>query len=163
MIPELGSGALTALSTTQLLQRACDLACAVLGVEYANVLHQPGRSDSLVLVAGSGWGDDVRVGYTTVPRGRESHEASSLETANTVVVDDFSREDRFAPSQLLIDHGVMSGMSVAIPDADRPYGVLTVHSRRPRAYPPEEATFLREVAGIVGGAIQNDRTRLFWI
>lgn len=95
-----------------------------------------------------------------MPRGQESHAGFALEAESTIVVGDFRRERRFLASPLLVEHGVLSGICAPIADLDRPYGVLGVHSRRPRGFTPVEADFVSQVAGILGGAIQNDRARL---
>jgi signal transduction histidine kinase len=160
VVAELGHAALIGVGVGELLDRACDLLCDTLDVEYAKVLHQPGGSDPLVLVAGAGWHDDVLIGHTTVPRGGDSQAGFTLQSESPVVVEDFSRDHRFSAPQLLVDHGVVSGMSVAVPDLERPYGVLGAHSRSPRSYAQEEIDFLRQVAGVLGGAIQNARTRV---
>ena len=119
VIAELGHAALTAASVVgAILDRACELLCSSLDVEYAKVLHQPGGSDPLVLVAGSGWHDDVQIGYATVPRGSDSQAGFTLEVDEVVVVEDFTREQRFVSPSLLVEHGVMSGMSVPILDVD---------------------------------------------
>ena len=160
VVAELGHAALTGATVTELLDRACGLLCGALDVECVQVLHQPGGYGSLVLVAGIGWDDGVVVGHTTMPRGQESHAGFALEVGSTVVVGDFRRERRCRPSPLLVEHGVLSGICAPIPDLDRPYGALGVHSRRPRDFTPVEADFVDQVAGIIGGAIQNDRARL---
>ncbi len=156
----MGELALTGLPVGELLNRACDLLCAALDMEYSKVLHLPGGAGPLVMVAGTGWRNDVEIGRATVPRGRESQAGFTLETDATVVVEDFTREHRFVAPELLQRHDVIGGMSATIGDVDRPYGVLGVHTHRPRVYTPQEAEFVHHVASILGGAVRNDRARV---
>jgi signal transduction histidine kinase len=158
-IAELGLASLSGLNVNGLFEQATGMLCDVLGVDYAKVLHQPSAGGPLVLMAGSGWSDQVRVGETTVPSAGRSQAGYTLLSNEPVIVEDFAREKRFAGPQLLKDHGVVSGMSVVIPGPDRPYGVLGVHSRRRRRLIASDSDFLRSVANILGAAVQNDRSR----
>jgi signal transduction histidine kinase len=158
-VAELGKAALSGQAVDDVFQMALDLAREVLNVEYAKILHQPAPDEPLVLAAGLGWNEDVRVGATTVSCDRTSQAGYTLMSTEPVLVDDLAHEDRFTAPSLLIDHGVVSGMSVTIPDGTRPFGVLGVHDRRPRSFTTDDADFLRSIAHIVGGAIQSDRSR----
>jgi hypothetical protein len=82
-----------------------------------------------------------------------------LKSHEPVLVEDLAREQRFAGTSLLTDHDVVSGMSVIIPDQDRPYGVFGVHTRRRRSFTADDGDFLRSFANMIGGAVQSDSTR----
>lgn len=157
VVAELGQRALLSADVESLLQLAVDLLRETLGVEYAKVLHQPGAGEPLVLIAGSGWRDDVQLGETTVPCDEGSQAGYTLLSNEPVYVDDLEFETRFSGPALLVDHGVISGMSVTIQGRERPYGVLGVHSSRHRQFTPDDGDFLRSVANILGGAFENRR------
>ena len=73
------------------------------------------------------------------------------------MVDDFRDEDRFIMSPLLIDHGVISGVTVAIPTRDRPFGVFGVHATKPRIFTDDELQFLLACATAIGMAVARKR------
>jgi signal transduction histidine kinase len=158
-VAELGQAALSGLDLDGVFDRALALLSGVLDVEYAKILHQPSSGQPLVVKAGRGWGDHVRVGETTVPCDQGSQAGFTLMSNEPVIVDDLTNERRFAGPPLLTDHRVVSGMSVIIPGRDRPYGVLGVHTRHRRRFATDDADFLRSVANIIGSAVQSNRAR----
>ena len=158
-VAELGKAALSGLEVDDVFLLAVDLIRQVLDVEYVKILHQSAPTEPLTLVAGSGWAEDVRVGETSVPSDQKSQAGYTLMTSDSVLVDDISTEKRFTAPSLLIDHGVVSGMSVTIPDGDRAFGVLGVHTGRHRRFTTDDGDFLRSMAHVIGGAVQSDRAR----
>ena len=157
-IAELGQFALLGQDVDGLLRLAAGLVCEILGVEYSKVLHQPAAGEPLVLMAGSGWSDHVEWGVTTVPCDGNSQEGYTLLSNETVLVEDLALETRFVGPPLLLDHGVVSGMSVLIQGQDRPYGVLGVHGTHRRRFTDDDGDFLRAVANILGGALASRHT-----
>ena len=127
--------------------------------EYAKVLHEPVPGEPLVLTAGLGWGARLRVGEATFPNGRGSQAGYTLMSERPIIFDDLSSEERFEGTPLHIDHGVTSGLSVVIPDSDGAYRLLAVHTRRRRSFTADDADFLRLVANVLGGAVQNARSQ----
>jgi len=156
-IAELGQRALLSRDVEGLLHLAVDLLRQVLEVDYAKVLHQPAPGEPLVLVAGSGWRDHIRLGEAEVPCNLSSQAGYTLLTNEPVFVEDLERETRFSGPDLLVDHGVVSGMSVVIQGRDNPYGLLGVHSTRRRRFTVGDGDFLRSVANILGSAVENQR------
>lgn len=154
---ELGQEALLKKDVNGIFERAVDLLCEVLEVDFAKVLHQPSRGEPLVLMAGRGWQDHIRVGEATVPSERNSQAGYTLLSNEPVFVEDLATESRFTGPRLLLEHGVVSGMSVVIQGRDGPYGVLAVHTARRRLFTAEEADFVRSVANILGSAVENKR------
>ena len=157
-IAELGQFALLGQDVDGLLRLAAGLVCEILGVEYSKVLHQPAAGEPLVLMAGSGWSDHVEWGVTTVPCDGNSQAGYTLLSNETVLVEDLALETRFVGPPLLLDHGVVSGMSVLIQGQDRPYGVLGVHGTHRRRFTDDDGDFLRAVANILGGALASRHT-----
>jgi len=158
-VTQLGQTALTQHEIEAVFDMAVELVCHVLDVEYAKVLRRSSAGEPLLLVAGCGWQEHVEVGNTTVPDDSGSQAGFTLLSNGPVVVEDLASEERFAGPQLLIDHAVVSGISVAIPGRERPFGVVGAHTRFPRRFTSEEANFLQSVAYILGSAVENHRVR----
>ncbi len=158
-VAELGQAALGGLALHEFFERATNLVCSALDVEFAKILHQTDPGSSLTVVASQGWGADVEVGASTVSASPTSQAGYTLATQEPVMLNDLADESRFKVGASLIRYRVRSGMSVVIPDFQRPYGILTVHTRYPRRFTTDEGDFLRSIANVIGGTIQNQRAR----
>ncbi|MBI2992627.1 MAG: PAS domain-containing protein [Gammaproteobacteria bacterium] len=124
----------------------------IINTQFAKILELLPSGDALLLRAGHGWRAGL-VRTATVPAGRDSQAGYTLLSREAVVVEDLRTESRFRGPALLTDHGVVSGMSVIIGDATRPYGVLGVHTSVQRRFEPHDVQFLENVANIVAEAI----------
>jgi GAF domain-containing protein len=74
------------------------------------------------------------------------------------VVEDLGTEDRFNVPPLLLEHGVVSGMSTIIYVNGHPYGVVGAHTKRKRQFNDEEIHFLKDVAELLGAAMERRQT-----
>jgi K+-sensing histidine kinase KdpD len=92
-----------------------------------------------------------------VSTGLESQAGYTLVVGKPVVVDHLPSETRFQPPPLLMDHGVISGMTVSIVGAAGPWGVLGVHATRRRAFTLDDTIFLMTVSNVLAGAIERQR------
>ena len=67
------------------------------------------------------------------------------------------REDLpFKASQLLLDHAIVSSVSVVIPGSNRPFGLLGAYSSTQRNFAQEDINFLQAVAGVIAVAVQRN-------
>lgn len=161
-VVELGQTALTEHNTDDLFERALFLVSSVLDVEFAKILEQRVLGDPLLLRAGRGWNDPIRVGETLIPVGHDSQAGYTLLGKEPVIVEDLSMDLRFSGPPLLTDHHIVSGMSVIIPGAEHPYGILAVHTTAHRTFTQSDSNFLRSVANIIGSAVRHgaNQTRM---
>ncbi|MBI2748077.1 MAG: PAS domain S-box protein [Burkholderiales bacterium] len=165
---DLGLLALREQDAGALLDTAVRIVARALGVELAKVLELLPDGSGLKLVAGTGWkpgtvgdaivgaGIDSQAGYTI--REYEQSIRGGNESFAPVIVPDLRTERRFRGPALLTEHSVVSGMSVVIPGATRPWGVLGVHSRVPRHFEQREAEFLQAAANLLSAALERCRS-----
>ncbi len=158
-VAELGQAALGGLALPEFFEQATSLVCNALDVEFSKILHQTEPGSSLVVVASQGSGPEVEVGVSTVSSSPDSQAGYTMATLEPVMLDDFATESRFMAGPFLVQSGVRSGMSVVIPDHERPYGILAVHTRHLRSFTTDEGDFLRSIANVIGGTVQNQRAR----
>jgi GAF domain-containing protein len=156
-IVELGQRALLSHDLDSVLRLAVDLLREVLDVDHAEVLHQPAAGELLVPTADSRSQDHPTPAQTPAPCGQDSLGGYTLLSNGPVFVEDLESETRFTDRRLLLDHGVVSGMSVVIQGRDTPYGVLGVHSGRRRRFTAADGDFLRSAANILGSTIETVR------
>jgi two-component system, chemotaxis family, CheB/CheR fusion protein len=129
-----------------------------LGSDFCEILERQPESDELVLEAGVGWSEDI-LQAATVASGLDSHAGYTLATGEPVVVEDLAVEKRFSGSPLLLDHGVVSGLTCVIQGGEAAYGVIGVHTRTRRVFGEDDANFLQSVANLLAAAITRKQTR----
>lgn len=155
-VAALGQFALTGNDLNALLQQAVVLVSQTLDVEFCDILELSRQGDLLVLKAGTGWSPGC-VGHATVGAERNSQSGYTLFSGEPVIVEDFSNEKRFQKPQLLEQHGIVCGVTVAISTRQLPFGVLGVHTTKPRQFTGDEVHFLLSVATSLGMAVERTR------
>ncbi len=153
-VAELGKMALGGASLQDLFSEACRTATNVLGFEYSKILDLQEGGKRFLLRAGVGWEKEL-IGVGHVDAGRDSQAGYTLEAHGPVIVDDLSEEKRFHGPPLLVDHGVVSGMSVIIGSEDSPWGVMGVHSTAHRNITVDDVNFLQSLANVLSTAIER--------
>ncbi|MFA9459995.1 PAS domain S-box protein [Thiohalorhabdus methylotrophus] len=154
VVAELGEMALRGASLQTLFEEAVQGLREVLDVDYAKVLKNQPVSGTARLVAGVGW--DWTAEGMAVSTGLDSQAGYTLECDGPVIVTDLAEEARFSGPSLLLEHGVVSGMSVVIRGPEEePYGVLGVHSRSHRLFTQYDVHFLQAVANVLATNIQK--------
>lgn len=156
-LADLGQRALSAQDLDTLLSETAELVRTVLEADYSKILELLPGEQHLLLRAGSGWKQGL-VGKTLLPAGAGSQSGYILQQDEPVIVRDLPRDHRFTGPQLLLDHQVVSGISVIIRGVPQPFGVLGVHTRSYREFTSDDAHFLQAVANVLASTIQRFRT-----
>lgn len=151
---KIGLLALTGAELPELMGQAVTLAAEVLSVEFCKVLELLPDGKGLLLRAGVGWKRGC-VGTATVGVNLESQAGYTLVSDRPVVVEDPRTERRFEETKLLREHGIVSGVSARIQVRGHVYGVFGAHSARRRTFTEDEVLFVREVADVLGAAIER--------
>jgi two-component system cell cycle sensor histidine kinase/response regulator CckA len=152
---DLGRLALIGGELQDLFAETVSLVARTLGVEYCEILELLPDGDALILRAGIGWNEGYTVGMATVIPGQESQAWFTLHSDEPVVVDDLGTETRFSCPLLLHEHGVVSGMSVAIRGRNRTFGILGAHTASVRKIAADDVTFVVAVANVLAEAIDR--------
>ncbi len=156
VVGALGQFAMISNDINALLNQAVMLAAQTLEVEQCHVLEvQPGGK-FLLLRAGVGWKDGA-VGKIVVPADPKTEVGVTLAAGEPVAFDDLARETRFRGSTLLQDHGVVSGVSVAISGYGQAFGLLGAHTGRRRTFTEDEIHFLFSLATVLAMAVERIR------
>ena len=123
VVAALGQFAMVSKDVSALLNQAVMLVAQTLEVEYCHVLElQPGGK-FLLLRAGVGWKDGC-VGKAVIPADPRTESGFTLPAGEAVTFEHLPGETRFRGSSLLTDHGVVSGISVAIAGHGQAFGIL---------------------------------------
>lgn len=155
-VAALGQAALGARGLDALLQEAGRAVAQTLDVPLCEILELKSDTKNLVLRAGVGWKPGF-VGTATVPASGDSQAGYTLSVEEPVIARDLDAERRFNAPALLRQHGARSGMTVAIPGRNGPFGVLGAHTDAPRDFRRDDIVFLQAVANVLAAAIERDR------
>jgi diguanylate cyclase (GGDEF)-like protein len=93
---------------------------------------------------------------TSLPVDEGTQAGYALRIGEAVVSDDLLSETRFEPRTLLA-RGMRSGVSTIIEGHERPFGILSAHTRRPRRFSTDDVNFLIAVANILSAAVERSR------
>ena len=156
VVAALGQFAMVSNDIPALLNQAIMLVAQTLGVEYCHVLElQPGGK-FLLLRAGVGWKEGW-VGKAVIPADPLSETGYTLKTGEAVAFEYLAGETRFRGSSLLLDHGVVSGVSVALSGHGRTFGTLGASTALRRKFTEDEIHFLFSLATVLAMAIERIR------
>jgi len=157
IVAELGKLALAGTDLQEMMDLAVVAVAENLRVKYCKILELLPEREELLLRSGVGWEKDL-VGKATVGTGTDSQAGYTLlNSEEPIVVKDLRTESRFSGPELLTDHEVISGVSVAIEGTGEPYGIFGVHSVSNRAFSEDDVNFIKSVANVFGEAIIRKR------
>jgi signal transduction histidine kinase len=135
---------------------ACSLVSQVLDMEFVSVLELASARESMLLVAGVGWWEGS-LGIQVAGTGKESQEGFALQADDPVVMENLAQETRFSPAPFHVQHGVVSGITVAIRGHGRQFGVLGAHSAQRREFINDDIHFVQSIADVLATAIERSR------
>jgi PAS domain S-box-containing protein len=156
VVTALGLRALGGADLDDLFDQAVRMLAETLDVEFANILERLPDKRRLRLRAGVGWRAGL-VGKATLGTDRGSQAGYTLRSGSPVVVTDLATEKRFSGAPLLLDHRVISGMSVIVQGHTGHWGVLGAHTARRRTFSEDDIHFLQAIANVLGDAIERQR------
>jgi PAS domain S-box-containing protein len=154
-LAELSQSALRGEQLSSLFNSALALVRESLRVRFCGLLELTSGTDTLIMSAGLGWKQGY-VGAASVPASPDSQAGYTLESNRRVVVDDLREDLPFKISPYLLDHGVISALTVIIPGSNRPFGLLGAYSSTQRNFTQEDIDFLQAVANVIAVAVQRN-------
>lgn len=154
LVSELGLRALASDDLQALMDEAVGLVAETLDVELAGVAEIVPGTGELRFRAGVGW-KSVTVGSMTGSIGPGSLVSHTVRAREPVVSEDIREDERFTPSPLLTEKGVVSAAAVVIAGHDEPYGALGVFSQRRRIFSADDLHSLQAVANVISTAMER--------
>ncbi|KKG12059.1 histidine kinase dimerization/phosphoacceptor domain -containing protein [Methanosarcina sp. 2.H.A.1B.4] len=150
---KIGRIALASESLQSFMDESVKLVASTLKLEYCKILELL-PDGNFLLRAGVGWKPGL-VGKAVIEGKMESQAGYTLYSKIPVIVENLREEKRFSAPPLLKEHGVVSGMSVAIENSENPFGVLGAHSTKKRKFTGEDTYFLNSVAFMIAEVIKR--------
>lgn len=152
LVARIGRLALYRSSLDDFFAIVCTDLAKALGADTCGLMEcVPGTSE-LQYRAGHGF----PAGFAPrVPAGPGTHSGFILASPGAVVYGDLVNETRFTPAPKLLEGGILSGLSVAIPTSRGLWGTIGVHMRTLRGFNNEDASFIEAIAHVLGSAIER--------
>ena len=154
VVATLGREALASGDLDQLLAETVQLVTTTLDIGLCGVIELSSDGSGFFLRESFGCGesksDSAVIGVATEWQG-----SLALREAQTIVVEDAAKEERFEQPFLFREHGVISSAAVPIRGWGRPFGVLMACDDRPRAFGSDDVNFLEGVANILAHALER--------
>ncbi|RQG94448.1 PAS domain-containing protein [Natrarchaeobius chitinivorans] len=158
VVADFGQRALEADDIDSLLADACETVVETLAADCGSLLEVCLERECARIRQGRGW-ETSHVGEEPIPLTPGSQLAYVLDGDETVIVEDLAAEERFSVAPRLTEQGVVSGVAVPVGSVDDPWGVFEVYTTAQRPFTEHDATFVRSIATLLAGAIENHRSR----
>lgn len=155
-VSALSQKALAKHQLTELFNDATQQLINILGVDLTNILEILPQEEVVMFRAGYGWQENVQINKTTAPMGNYSFAGFTLASKKPVILKNLHTETRFERHPVLLQHNVVSGMSVILYRNKGPYGVLCVFTTKKRTFTTDDISYLQSVANILSFAIQQN-------
>lgn len=152
LIARVGRLALDRSSLDEFFAVVCADLARALGADTCGLMECIPGTTELRYRAGHGFPDGF---MARVPGGPGTQSGFVLASRAPVVYDDLANEARFTPAPKLLEAGIRSGMSVAIPTSRGAWGTIGVHMRTLRGFRPEDTSVIEAVAHVLGSAIER--------
>ncbi len=153
----LGQLALSDIALADLMTQAVTLIAQMLAVEYTLIWELDPNKQHVLLQAGTGW-KEGSTDSLWKPLEPNSLEGFTLTSQYPLIIGNLHEETRFDSSNLLLEHGILSAVSVLIGTAEKPFGIAEIFAPQPQAFSQDDCLFLQSVATVLGLAMDRRRT-----
>lgn len=149
---QLGQMALSDIALADLMTQAAALIAQMLAVEYVSIWELDADKKHVSLQAGMGWNEE------SMALQQKLFEPNSLESFTItsqypVIIEDLHTETKFNTSSLLLEHGIVCGVSVPMGTL----GVIEVFAQQSQVFTQEDCLYLQSIATVLGLAIRSHR------
>ena len=159
VVSALGQFALVSKDLSALLNQAVMLVGQTVEVQYCGILELRAEQNDLLLRAGVGWKQGA-VGHRTMEIDPRTQSGFTLQAGEPVVVEELKGETRFVPCALMREHGVISGVTVAITGQHKAFGILGAYTTHRRKFTEDEVHFLLAVGTVLAMAVARARAEV---
>ncbi|WP_457443473.1 PAS domain S-box protein [Roseateles sp. P5_E4] len=156
-LAQLGRLAVDARDPQQLLQQVPAIAAEALEVEMALVFLLESNRLELRVAGGVGLIAGESLGCIVPNRG-DTPLGVVLSQGQSVVIEDFRAEHRYAVPPDYLEAGLVSALAVPLLDRGRVIGALKVRSRQSKRFGDDEQRFLESLANLLVTCLQRAQT-----
>jgi PAS domain S-box-containing protein len=155
LISELGQLALESPEIAELMSEALSVVTRGLNCEFCRLLVAGDDDRFLELKGGTGW-DEEWMRRSRFDPIEETEDRFIIGVRDAIIIDDFERELRYLPSEMLRAHAVRSGAEVLVCGVRNSFGVLGIYSRSVQQFTLEDVGFLRGISNILASSMDRN-------
>ena len=152
-VARLGQLALRDPDPQELIDEVVATCARTAELEICGVLELRSDGSAFDMVSSVGLTPDTQ---HALPNTVATQAGYAIHTGLPLVIEDLQSDERF-PTGALRRLGVVSGMTVPIEGRERPFGVITCHTRRARRFDSDDVNFLTALANVLSTAIDRHR------
>jgi len=153
IVTQLSQHALLSNDLQELLNEVCAHISRTLSVDFCNILELIPEKHQMLFRAGTGWDESKMRFSPDLEPDSQSHYVLSAHQPISII--ELEKETRFRVAPFLVEHKIVSGMSVVISGRSRAFGLLEVYSATRRLFTQNDIHFLQGVAHVLAAAIQR--------
>lgn len=158
-IAELGKYILDSSSIDKVVHNALDMLTEKLALDFAALFKRQPDKGNVLLEYGKGWTKE-QMGEFTLALGNNSEIDFALKNEDPVIIKDLTHDERFEPSEALLEKKITSGMCTKVKGARSVYGVIGVYTLEKRLLTSHEITLVQRTANMIGEAIERFQIHL---
>ena len=151
-----GQFALESHDIDALVANAAAMVTSGLDIDHSSAFRFIHGQQELMLVAGVGW-NAGSIGTVTISADPGTSTRSALSSGNTILVHDIRAPGHPILPSFVRSHGLLSGLEVAIPTSDGPFGILGAYRRDTSGFSKDDSNFLKAIATALGTAVGRHR------
>jgi signal transduction histidine kinase/ActR/RegA family two-component response regulator/HAMP domain-containing protein len=156
VVGALGQFALVSTDFPALLNQVVMLVAQTLELEYCAIFELEPDGEQLLMLAGVGWAPGY-LGTDVLSVGPLSQASFTLKAGEPVIFENLPDDQRFEAPPLLIDHGVIGGITAPVAGHGRAFGLLGAYTTNQRKFTEDEAHFMLSVATLLAMAVERHR------
>ncbi len=127
----------------------------ILNVDFVEILELLPDGKHFVFRAGMGWPEGLQSKRQTATETEVSLAQYVLQAKEAVFVSDANSEQRFEVCPYLRELGVVSSLSVMLYGQERPFGILSAHTKTKRTFTQDEIYFFTSVANVLSTSLNR--------
>jgi len=151
-----GSFALGEHDLGEILTEAARVCADCMDVAFCKVCRYRPEEGDFVVEAGVGWKQDV-VGRIVSTADESTPQGRAFVTGLPVICGDLDKDPVFLMPSYLLEHGIVSTLSVIIKGDGQPYGVLEIDSPIRHDYDSHDIAFLTGFANVLAEAVDTSK------
>ena len=151
-----GSFALGEHDLDEILTEAARVCADCMDVAFCKVCRYRPEEGDFVVEAGVGWKQDV-VGRVVSTADESTPQGRAFVTGLPVICGDLDKDPVFLMPSYLLEHGIVSTLSVIIKGDGQPYGVLEIDSPIRHDYDNHDIAFLTGFANVLAEAVDTSK------
>jgi PAS domain S-box-containing protein len=154
-LAEIGQRALEGRDLRSLMNETAELIVLTFGVKRSAVFERQPNGD-LLLSAGAGWGEGT-VNRLAIPPDKSGETGQALLLGGPVTVYDHRKGNGLPFTDETAARSIRSSISVSIPGASGPLGVVAAYHNRKRKFSNADVSYLQTLAHVLAEAHQRKR------